>query len=109
MVVPCLLIFVLAFFERGIYGGIDWNAVTLENFRRAFDPLYLSIFLDSALIAGLCDAHRPAHRLSRRLCHRQGAGANGRPPLLFLAMLPFWTNYLIRTYAWIVLLNPRRA
>ena len=34
-----------------------------------------------------------------------------RPPhwqtaLLFLAILPFWTNYLIRTYAWIVLLNP---
>jgi spermidine/putrescine transport system permease protein len=26
--------------------------------------------------------------------------------LLFLAILPFWTNYLIRTYAWIVLLNP---
>ena len=25
--------------------------------------------------------------------------------LLFLAVLPFWTNYLIRTYAWIVLLN----
>ena len=26
--------------------------------------------------------------------------------LLFLAILPFWTNYLIRTYSWIVLLNP---
>jgi spermidine/putrescine transport system permease protein len=25
--------------------------------------------------------------------------------LLFLVMLPFWTNYLIRTYAWMVLLN----
>jgi spermidine/putrescine transport system permease protein len=25
--------------------------------------------------------------------------------LLVLAMLPFWSNYLIRTYAWIVLLN----
>ena len=51
MVVPCLLIFVLIFFERGTYGGIDWNAATLENFTRAVDPLYLSIFLDSARIA----------------------------------------------------------
>ncbi len=25
--------------------------------------------------------------------------------LLFLAVLPFWSNYLVRTYAWIVLLN----
>ena len=31
MVVPCLLVFVLIFFERGVYGGIDWRAPTLEN------------------------------------------------------------------------------
>ena len=105
MVVPCLLIFVLIFFERGIYGGIDWNAATLENFRRAFDPLYLSIFLDSALIAGLATlialliGYPAAFAIARAPAERQTA-------LLFLAMLPFWTNYLIRTYAWIVLLNP---
>ncbi len=105
MVVPCLLIFVLIFFERGIYGGIDWNAATLENVRRAFDPLYLSIFLDSALIAGLSTlialliGYPAAYAIARAPAERQTA-------LLFLAMLPFWTNYLIRTYAWIVLLNP---
>ncbi len=105
MVVPCLLIFVLIFFERGIYGGIDWNAATLENIARAFDPLYLSIFWDSAKIAGLATlialliGYPAAFAISRAPEQRQTA-------LLFLAMLPFWTNYLIRTYAWIVLLNP---
>ena len=105
MVVPCLLIFVLIFFERGIYGGIDWSAPTLENFRRALDPLYLSIFLDSAAIAGLATllaliiGYPAAYAISKAPAERQTA-------LLFLAMLPFWTNYLIRTYAWIVLLNP---
>ncbi|MCX7345147.1 MAG: ABC transporter permease [Alphaproteobacteria bacterium] len=105
MVVPCLLIFVLIFFERGIYGGIDWNAATLENIRRAFDSLYLSIFLDSAVIAGLSTlialliGYPAAYAIARAPAERQTA-------LLFLAMLPFWTNYLIRTYAWIVLLNP---
>jgi spermidine/putrescine transport system permease protein len=105
MVVPCLLIFVLIFFERGIYGGIDWNAATLENIRRAFDPLYLSIFVDSAVIAGLSTlialliGYPAAYAIARAPAERQTA-------LLFLAMLPFWTNYLIRTYAWIVLLNP---
>ena len=34
------------------------------------------------------------------------APASRQTALLFLAILPFWTNYLIRTYAWIVLLNP---
>ncbi len=103
MLLPCLLIFVLAFFERGIYGGVDWNAATLENFRRAADPLYVSIFLDSARIAGLSTlialliGYPAAYAISK---------AKHQTALLFLAMLPFWTNYLIRTYAWIVLLNP---
>jgi spermidine/putrescine transport system permease protein len=105
MVVPCLLIFVLIFFERGIYGGIDWSAATLENITRAFDPLYLSIFFDSALIAGIATAlalvigYPAAYAISMASPERQTS-------LLFLAMLPFWTNYLIRTYAWMVLLNP---
>lgn len=105
LVVPCLLILVLIAFERGIYGGIDWNAMTLDNIRRAADPLYLSIFLDSARIAGfatllaLLIGYPAAYAISRAPAERQTA-------LLFLAMLPFWTNYLIRTYAWIVLLNP---
>ena len=51
MVAPCALIFGLMFFERGVYGGIDWAAPTLDNLRRSLDPLYLSIFLDSGLVA----------------------------------------------------------
>lgn len=105
MVVPCLLVFVLIFFERGTYGGIDWSAATLDNIRRAFEPLYLQIFLDSGRIAliatvlALLIGYPAAYAIARAPAERQAA-------LLFLAMLPFWTNYLIRTYAWIVLLNP---
>ena len=36
-----LLIFVMAFYERGIYGGVDWNAFTFDNFSRAVEWLYL--------------------------------------------------------------------
>jgi spermidine/putrescine transport system permease protein len=105
MVVPCLLIFVLAFFERGTYGGIDWNAFTFENFSRAIDPLYFSIFLDSARIAGLATifALFIGYPAAYAIAHAPG---RWQTSLLFLAILPFWTNYLIRTYAWIVLLNP---
>lgn len=105
MVVPCALVLALMFFERGVYGGIDWAAPTLENIRRAADPLYLSIFLDSGLVAlaatliALLIGYPAAYAIARAPAHRQTA-------LLFIAILPFWTNYLIRTYAWIVLLNP---
>ena len=107
MVVPCTIILVTAFYERGIYGGVDWAVFTFANFVRAGEWLYLSIFLDSARIAGLAAAlalligYPAAYAIVKTAPERQTA-------LLFLAMLPFWTNYLIRTYAWIVLLNPVR-
>jgi len=103
LVVPCGIVFVFAFFERGVYGGIDY-LFTLENFSRAVDPLYLSIFLTSAKIAGLATlialliGYPAAYAIARAPARRQTA-------YLVLVMLPFWSNYLIRTYAWIVLLN----
>lgn len=103
MVVPCLLIFALAFFRRGIYGGIEYS-FTLENFALVLDPLYARIFLKSAAVAGLAaliatvTGYAAAYAIAAMPRHRQ-------PALLFFAILPFWSNYLVRTYAWIVLLN----
>ncbi len=103
MIVPCLLVFVFSFFERGTYGGIDYT-FTLENFTRAGEPIYRSIFLHSARIAALTSliavliAYPAAYAISLAPKQRQTR-------YLFLIMLPFWSNYLIRTYAWIVLLN----
>jgi spermidine/putrescine transport system permease protein len=103
MVVPCTLLLALAFFRRGIYGGIDYT-LTLENLALVVDPLYAGIFLKSAWIAGLATAiavvvgYAAAYAIAAMPRHRQ-------PMLLFLAVLPFWSNYLVRTYAWIVLLN----
>jgi spermidine/putrescine transport system permease protein len=104
MIVPCLVVFTLAFFERGVYGGVDYSAATLENFRRAGDAVYVSILIDSARIAGIATlvaiviAYPAAYAISR-------AQPRWQPALLVLVMLPFWSNYLIRTYAWMVLLN----
>lgn len=103
LLIPCGLIFSYAFFERGLYGGIDpvW---TLENFERAADPLYLGIFLNSARIAGLATliailiAYPAAYAITR-------APRRWQTALLVLVILPFWSNYLIRTYAWMVMLN----
>ncbi len=103
MVIPCALILALGFFRRGVYGGIEYT-VTLENFALLLDPLYAGIFLTSARIAGTATliavviGYAAAYAIAAAPRHRQ-------PLLLFLAVLPFWSNYLIRTYAWIVLLN----
>jgi spermidine/putrescine transport system permease protein len=103
LVVPCGIVFVFSFFERGVYGGIDYS-FTLDNFGRALDPIYLKILLNSARIAGtatliaLLIGYPAAYAIARAPRHRQTG-------YLVLVMLPFWSNYLIRTYAWIVLLN----
>src|SRR5436190_11823303 len=105
MIVPCAIILVTAFYERGVYGGVDWSAASLGNFVRAGEWLYLSIFLDSARIAAIATVvalligYPAAFAITR-------ARPEWQTGLIFLAILPFWTNYLIRTYAWIVLLNP---
>ncbi|MBX2884866.1 MAG: ABC transporter permease [Granulosicoccus sp.] len=103
MVVPCALILVLAFFRRGVYGGIEYT-LTLENIALVFDPLYFGIFMNSAGIAGITAAiasvvgYAAAFAIASMPRRHQ-------PLLLFFAVLPFWSNYLVRTYAWIVLLN----
>jgi spermidine/putrescine transport system permease protein len=103
LVVPCALVFTYSFFERGVYGGIDY-IFGLGNYARALDPLYLKIFLQSLKIAviatglALVIGYPAAYFIA-------GAPANRQKALLLLAILPFWSNYLIRTYAWMVLLN----
>jgi spermidine/putrescine transport system permease protein len=103
LLAPCALVLALSFFERGVYGGVDY-IFTLENYRRAVDPLYRSILLNSAWIAFLATlasaliGYPAAYAIVKAPARRQAA-------LLVLIMLPFWSNYLIRTYAWIVLLN----
>lgn len=103
MVVPCLLILALAFFQRGIYGGIDYT-FTLENFSLVLDPLYARIFLKSAWIAGLAASIASVLGYAAAYAIAQ-MPRRDQPRLLFFAILPFWSNYLVRTYAWIVLLN----
>ena len=103
LVVPCALVFTYSFFERGVYGGIDY-IFGFSNYARAIDALYLKIFLQSLKIAltatvlALVIGYPAAYFIA-------GAPANRQKALLLLAILPFWSNYLIRTYAWMVLLN----
>ena len=103
LVIPCALLLVNSFFERGVYGGIDY-ILTAENYVRAIDPLYAEIFWSSArvalitTIASLCLGYPAAYCIALMPKRRQLA-------YLILVMLPLWSNYLIRTYAWMVLLN----
>ncbi|WP_269933367.1 ABC transporter permease subunit [Aminobacter sp. HY435] len=69
------------------------------------DPLYFNAYLSSVVIAGISTfltllvGYPIAYGMAR-------APATIRPTLLMLVILPFWTSFLIRVYAWIGILKP---
>jgi putrescine transport system permease protein len=93
------------FFQR-IDGVIVGLRVSLENYKLLFsDSLYLKAYLGSLKIAALATVftlllgYPMAYAIAR-------APQRWRSPLLILVMLPFWTSFLVRIYAWIALLRP---
>lgn len=115
MLGPLLLMAYVSILERGPNGGVVWGAHTLEPyigflFERDLDNSlvlntdYLQIFLRSfwlsgattvlCLLVGFPTALYMALQPERR-----------RNLLIFLVTIPFWTNLLVRNYAWILLLR----
>jgi spermidine/putrescine transport system permease protein len=102
LAVPLAIVCVYSALTRGAYGGVifPW---TFENYSRLFDPLYGVIFARSFAIAAIATA----------LCIGLGfplalfiAQSGARKNLyLSLVILPFWTSFLIRLYAWMFLLR----
>ena len=103
MSIPLFLIFVYSFLTRGRFGGIVWE-FTFDNYSRLFEPVYLKVFGTSIVIAGVTTilaiavGYPTAYAITR-------LPTKWRTVALVLVVLPFWTNFLIRTYAWIILLN----
>ena len=103
LLIPCLIVFAYSFFERGVYGGVEYN-FNLENYTRSFKWMYFKILLTSGQIAFIAASVAvligfPAAYFITKF------DTKIQIFLLFFIMLPFWSNYLIRTYSWMVLLN----
>jgi spermidine/putrescine transport system permease protein len=99
---PFAIVLGYSFLTRGVYGGVE-HPWTLENYQRLFDPLYLTILVRSfgmALVATLLClvlAFPAALFISQSPKHKN--------LYLQLVMLPFWTSFLVRTYAWLFILR----
>ena len=100
---PLTYVIIYSFLERETYGGIQWT-FTLENYIRSIDSLYLQVLWRSITTGFICTiicliigypfayylaVYRPKYRNI----------------LLLLIVIPFWINFLIRTYAWILILR----
>jgi spermidine/putrescine transport system permease protein len=114
--IPLSIVFFVSLGERTRLGTVafppfEWNnlGVYLNDYARVFsrvggDFIYLRIFARSVWLAllntGLCllFGYPLAFWIARQ-------PANRRNMWIFLVMIPFWTNFLVRTYAWMLILR----
>lgn len=113
LMVACPMLFVLAlsFAGRGELGEVEWRW-TLENFKRlvgygelGFDPVYPWILVRTTALALATTVLCVVVALPFTF-FLAGLGPRWRGFGLVLVMIPFWTNLLIRTYAWQLMLAP---
>jgi spermidine/putrescine transport system permease protein len=101
--VPLGLMAAVAFAERVGFAGFVYT-LNVENFTDLWDPLYRGIFVDTLKLAlvgtlvTLLVGYPLAYYLARY--------AKRKTLLLLLVVVPFWTSFLIRTYAWLIILDP---
>lgn len=115
-ILPIIIVFLVSLGERSRLGTVTYLPLTLENIPLYFndyvrffskiggDYIYLRIFWRSVWIAVvntilcLLVGYPFAYWIARR-------PAKYRNILIFLVMIPFWTNFLVRTYAWMLILR----
>ena len=102
--VPLAIIFVVSLGTRDQFGGVILDNLGFQNYRRALEPDFLPTVTNSLRYATLTTifsiaiAYPIAYWISRY-------GGRRKILLLILVMLPFWTSWVIRTYAWMIILR----
>ncbi|HEY7091111.1 MAG TPA: ABC transporter permease [Tepidisphaeraceae bacterium] len=103
IIAPTLIMLVYSFCQRDELGEVVYS-FTWDNYARAFKSTYLLILWRSTWLAGLTTivclliGFPVAYTIAR-------SGKTWRVRLLVLVMIPFWTSFLIRAYAWVTILK----
>lgn len=103
-VLPQALMFAASLGHRSAYGGVV-HGLALANYVRAVRPIYLVILLRSfglalaTTVLCLLASYPVAYWLGLVV------PARWRNLLLVLVILPFWTSFLVRMYAWVFMLR----
>jgi len=102
--VPLLIMVVISFGSNDATGQVVLDHPTFDNYARTLDTSFLPTFLNSVRYALIVTAlslvigYPVAYWISRY-------GGSHKALLIVIVMLPFWTSYIIRTYAWMIMLR----
>ena len=113
-VLPLVIMLVISFGQRGTYGGLKpiadlWGYVSsgeaFSQYRRSVEPLYLPIYWRSIWMAVVTTVLCLIVSYPMAYYIAVLAPAKWKNLLLGLVVIPFWTSFLIRTYAWMLILR----
>jgi spermidine/putrescine transport system permease protein len=100
---PLIVILATSFMKRGAYGGVLLE-INFQNYAKLLDSDFFIIFWRSIWLAtsttviSLLIGYPLAYFITRRSPRIRGL-------FVLMVIIPFWTNFLVRTYAWIVILR----
>ncbi|MCQ2613559.1 MAG: ABC transporter permease [Treponemataceae bacterium] len=100
-VIPLIIIFVYSFLKKGTYGGVVWE-FSLNAYRQMFNKSYGIVFLRTIWISVISSFITILIALP---CGYAMARSKNQTVLLLLVIIPFWTNSLIRIFAWMSILG----
>lgn len=99
--IPMVIVLAYAFLKKGTYGGVELELST-ASFYIFTDRVFLTILLKTIYISVMVTIFTVLLSIPTSYYI---ARSKYKKELLFLVIVPFWTNFLIRIYAWIALLG----
>lgn len=100
-VLPAIIIIVYSFLKKGLYGGVEW-IFSVEGYNFFKSSYFLKVVWNTIEISVVSTVLTVALAIPVALYI---ATSKYKQILLFLVIIPFWTNFLIRIYSWIALLG----
>ena len=98
---PIIIIVLYSFLKKGLYGGVE-KELSLEAYRYLADPVFLNITLRTIITSLIATVITILIALPCGYCM---ARSKHQTLLLLLIIIPFWTNFLIRVFAWMTILG----
>lgn len=99
--IPMFIVLAYAFLKKGTYGGVEME-LSFASFYIFTDKVFLTILAKTVYISIMVTIFTVLLSLPTAYYI---ARSKYKKELLFLVIIPFWTNFLIRIYSWIAVLG----
>ncbi len=100
-VVPSFIVIIMSFMKKGLYGGVT-KVFSLDAYKSLINPNFVKVVYNTLEISIVATVITVAIAVPVALFI---ATSKYKTLFLFLIIIPFWTNFLIRVYAWIAILG----